>query len=212
VYPLLVGVTFAASLASGEGQHDQNQKQGRYRRGCRAGIGRMRRHARSCAVRRCRVTYRSGYGRVCPRCGLPGRPASMPPGQSQFVHAADHHGKRGAGHRQHRPSPVVADHSVEAGQRHRHSAAGGRRPERHLCMVWEAGFRRMNLVTASVSGNAICRACFRIFVLNCCVLSTLVRWCPSPAIAIVTQLVTRSPVSMSSATHASGSSKPVDHP
>ena len=44
---------------------------------------------------------------------------------------------------------------------------------------------------ASVSGNAICRLCFRVFALSFCTLSTLVRWCPSSSAAIVTQLVTR---------------------
>jgi hypothetical protein len=46
-------------------------------------------------------------------------------------------------------------------------------------------------VTSSVSGNAICRSCSRIFALSCYTWSTLVRWCPSSSAAIVTQLVTR---------------------
>jgi hypothetical protein len=45
-------------------------------------------------------------------------------------------------------------------------------------------------VIASVSGNDVGRSCFRIIVLNCCPWSTLVRWCPSPLVGIVTQLVT----------------------
>ncbi len=32
-------------------------------------------------------------------------------------------------------------------------------------------------VTSSVSGNALCRSCFRIFAMSCCTWSTLVRWC-----------------------------------
>ena len=46
-------------------------------------------------------------------------------------------------------------------------------------------------VTSSVSGNDICRICFRFFAVNCCLWSTLVRWCPLLSAAIVTQLVTR---------------------
>ena len=43
----------------------------------------------------------------------------------------------------------------------------------------------------SVSGNAICRSCFRVFALSCYTRSTIVRWRPSLSAAIVTQLVTR---------------------
>ncbi len=43
-------------------------------------------------------------------------------------------------------------------------------------------------VIASVSGNDIYRICFRIFVLNCCPWSTLVRWRPVLANWIVNQL------------------------
>jgi hypothetical protein len=59
---------------------------------------------------------------------------------------------------------------------------------RTLRHVGRTGFEP---VTSSVSGNAICRSCFRILTLNFYVRSTLVRWCPSPSAAIVTQLVTR---------------------
>lgn len=43
---------------------------------------------------------------------------------------------------------------------------------------------------ASVSGNDICRSCFRVFALSCYTWSIIVRWRPSPSAAIVTQLVT----------------------
>jgi hypothetical protein len=46
-------------------------------------------------------------------------------------------------------------------------------------------------VTSSVSGNDVYCSCFRIFTLNCCALSALVRWRPSLLAAIVTQLVTQ---------------------
>jgi hypothetical protein len=46
-------------------------------------------------------------------------------------------------------------------------------------------------VIASVSGNTICRSCFRIFVLTCCTQSTIVLWRLPPSAAIVTQLVTQ---------------------
>lgn len=49
----------------------------------------------------------------------------------------------------------------------------------------------LEAATASVSGNDICRICFRFFAVNCCLWSTLVRWCPLLSAAIVTQLVTR---------------------
>ena len=49
-------------------------------------------------------------------------------------------------------------------------------------------------VTSSVSGNDIYRICFRIFALSCCTWSALVYWRPSLSAAIVTQLVTQSPV------------------
>jgi hypothetical protein len=49
-------------------------------------------------------------------------------------------------------------------------------------------------VTSSVSGNVLRRSCFRISVLSCCEWSTRVRWRPSLSAAIVTQLVTRSPL------------------
>jgi hypothetical protein len=42
----------------------------------------------------------------------------------------------------------------------------------------------------SVSGNDICRLCFRILPPSCYVWSTLVRWRPSSSAAIVTHLVT----------------------
>jgi hypothetical protein len=42
-----------------------------------------------------------------------------------------------------------------------------------------------------VSGNDVYCSCFRIFTLNCCALSALVRWRPSLLAAIVTQLVTQ---------------------
>ncbi len=51
--------------------------------------------------------------------------------------------------------------------------------------------RREHLVTSSVSGNDICRLCFRIFTLSCCTWSALVRWRPSLSATIVTQLVTQ---------------------
>ena len=54
-----------------------------------------------------------------------------------------------------------------------------------------AGRTGLETVTSSVSGNAICRLCVRIFTLNCFVPFTLVRWCLSLSAAIVTQLVTR---------------------
>ena len=46
-------------------------------------------------------------------------------------------------------------------------------------------------VIASVSGNDVYCSCFRIFTLSCCAWSVLVRWCPSPWVAVVTQLVTQ---------------------
>ena len=46
-------------------------------------------------------------------------------------------------------------------------------------------------MTSSVSGNDVYRSCFRIFVLSCWAWSVLVRWCPSPSAAVVTQLVTQ---------------------
>lgn len=42
-----------------------------------------------------------------------------------------------------------------------------------------------------MSGNAICRSCFRVFALSCHTWTTIVRWRPSASAAIVTQLVTR---------------------
>ena len=53
--------------------------------------------------------------------------------------------------------------------------------------------RRRNavLMIASVSGNDVCRICFRFFTLSCCLWFTLVRWRPLLSAAIVTQLVTR---------------------
>ena len=46
-------------------------------------------------------------------------------------------------------------------------------------------------MTSSVSGSDICRSCFRIQAVSCYLWSALVRWCPSPSGAIVTQLVAR---------------------
>ncbi len=46
-------------------------------------------------------------------------------------------------------------------------------------------------LTSSVSGNDVYCLCFRIFALSCRAWSTLVRLCPSPWAAVVTQLVTQ---------------------
>ncbi len=54
-------------------------------------------------------------------------------------------------------------------------------------LVGRTGFEP---VTSSVSGNAIYRSRFRIFILKCCARSMHVRWRPSMSAAIVTQLVT----------------------
>ena len=57
---------------------------------------------------------------------------------------------------------------------------------------------------SSVSGNSVNRPCFRILLVSCDVSSTDVHWRLSSSAAIVTQLVTRSSVSMSPATHSFG--------
>jgi hypothetical protein len=61
--------------------------------------------------------------------------------------------------------------------------------------------------TASVSGNSVDRPCFRILFLICDVSSAGIHGRLSRSAAIVTQLVTRSPVSMLPVTHGSGGGK-----
>jgi hypothetical protein len=66
-------------------------------------------------------------------------------------------------------------------------------------LVGRTGFEP---VTSSVSGNFVNRLCFRILFLSCDVSSAGVHGRLSRSAAIVTQLVTRSSVSMSPATYA----------
>jgi hypothetical protein len=55
---------------------------------------------------------------------------------------------------------------------------------------------RGGLMIASVSENVVVCSCFRILLTTCGEWSAHVRWCPLPSATIVTQLVTRSPVSI----------------
>ena len=96
-------------------------------------------------------------------------------------------------------------HTRKAVRRTGRAGRGRLRADLGFDLVGGTGFEP---VTSSVSGNDVGRSCFRILFLKYDVSSASVHRCLSLPAAIVTQLVTRSPVSMSSAAHSSGGSWP----
>ena len=116
-------------------------------------------------------------GGVCP----PGCPSSVSWCRSLAVPTDEHPTRDKPGHRERYPegdgnlAPFTLNHDHKI---------------RLDCGIglWAAAQRVPKIV--SVSGNAICRSCFRILSMSCCTWSTLVRCCVSSSVAIVTQLVT----------------------